>query len=83
MGQKDRNIRRDEEMEISKMMAEGGQVTPSYYDRKQTHRQLEMNEDMLAAKAMIDEGGLGAEIYYDKDEKIANIDVAHTEEYLN
>lgn len=83
MVQKNRDMRREEEMRISKMMSEGGQGVQSYYYSERLRKQMEMKEETLRADAMVDEGGLGAEVYYDKDEKIANIDVEQTEDYMN
>lgn len=65
---------REEEMRKAKMMSEGSPVLSTYFNRNITGK-TEEEKQRLAAKTMIDEGGIGAEVYYSANQKIAKVDV--------
>lgn len=65
----------EEELRIAKMISEGGPVLEQYFTftfkEKADKEDKEEKKEKLKEEKMISEGGLGAEAYYNEDEKIA------------
>lgn len=72
------------EMEIRKcnMISEGGPVLSAYFNKDITNIPTDKKE-RTEAKTMMDEGGIGAEVYYTNEQKIAKKDVSNDGSHLH
>src|SRR5699024_4323148 len=74
--------KRENEMRKNNMMSEGGTVLSAYLNKDTTNISTDKKE-RSEAKTMMDEGGIGAEVYYTNEQKIAKKAISNDGSHLH